>query len=546
MILWHIAFSLLLVSVVEAYHADVVQLPTGRYKPLRTSGAKVYYNIPYASATRFAQPQPIPDDKLTTIFNATAHGAACVNFAIPPPYDEGFAILLGVIPIEPQSEDCLMMDVWVPDGHFKEPLPVYFFIPGGGFLVGASFTYDFAPMLQRSVKIGKPFIAVAINYRLGPLGELNPSTATDKDINVGIWDQREALRYVQKHVHAFGGDPKKVTISGQSAGGGSALQHLIFGEAGLFRAAWMMSVPSASEPHLQKQPFPKDPLISQYAEAVGCPAGADIKENVDCLRTIPWPTLQNASIAWQGSQISMGGPIPRNVFREIRAGDYLNVPVVLTVCRDEATSMGIGFKSSSDETTAIAPAILTATGRWMTEEQTAAFIQSVLAAYPNDPALGCPYDGQNTTYGQPSQYKRMASIFTDSNWVEPFVEYLDIFSKTQATWGVLWNQPIPDTDPAMGVQHGSDLFYYFPTLGGEEHDPRAFGQERLVYEIQDALISFVVDLTPKGPKDTYQWPKFSVDRKVTSFTAADGPATVDAPYRPGFDVLRESLRPDGF
>lgn len=91
------------------------------------AGVTAYYAIPYARAARFELPAPIDEvDGLDpdVIVNATQHGPACINFNLPPPYDKGFETLLGDEPIEPQSEDCLTMDVFVPDGG-HEDLPVY-------------------------------------------------------------------------------------------------------------------------------------------------------------------------------------------------------------------------------------------------------------------------------------------------------------------------------------------------------------------------------------------------------------------------------------
>jgi carboxylesterase type B len=173
-----------------------------------------YYAIPYAYSSRFEPSKAIdtkpgisPDD----VMNASTHGPACINFNLPPPYDKGFSFLLGTEPIEPQSEDCLNLDVYVPDGDYED-LPVLFFTSGGGFLVGASYPYDMKPLLSRGMAIGKPFIGVSINYRLGPLGFLNPSTWGENQ-NLGLLDQVEALRYVKRYISAFGGSPDKVTIS---------------------------------------------------------------------------------------------------------------------------------------------------------------------------------------------------------------------------------------------------------------------------------------------------------------------------------------------
>ena len=178
----------------------------------------VYYGIPYAHAARFKPAVPIGSESRlcsVDIVDASAHGPACIQFNLPPPYDKGFALLTGTTPVQPQAEDCLTMDVYVPDGGYQD-LPVLFYTPGGGFLVGASFTYDFRSLINLSIGMGKPFIAVVINYRLGPLGTLNPSI-WGEDVNLSILDQVEALRYVQEHIHAFGGDPRKVTIGERMA-----------------------------------------------------------------------------------------------------------------------------------------------------------------------------------------------------------------------------------------------------------------------------------------------------------------------------------------
>lgn len=103
------------------------------------------------------------------------------------------------------------MDIYVPKQEPLQSLPVLFFTPGGGLLLGASFSYDMRPLVKRSIEIDKPFIGVVINYRLGPLGFLNPSTS--ENTNLGFSDQSVALRFVNENIKYFGGDPDKVTIS---------------------------------------------------------------------------------------------------------------------------------------------------------------------------------------------------------------------------------------------------------------------------------------------------------------------------------------------
>lgn len=187
-------------------------------------------------------------------------------------------------------------------------------------------------------------------------------------------------------------------------------------------------------------------------------------------------------------------------------------------------------------------------GRSFSENETLQILSEFLEAYPRLAALGAPFDGENTTYGQSSQYKRMAAITTDVQFVEAWTEYLDVFSKRVPTWGVLYetDMPIPENRSAYGATHGSDLLYYFPSLL-TGLDPREFGRGKLVQRIQDAIINFATDLDPNGSDAGTQWPLFAEDRKVAAIDAdAQDGKIVNLPYRSGFDVVRRWFRPDGF
>lgn len=213
------------------------------------------------------------------------------------------------------------------------------------------------PLVSHSLTLNKPFIAVSINYRLGPLGFLNTQSWHDTGIvNLGMLDQLEALRFVKKYIHRFGGDPAKVTISGQSAGADSAMQHLLWTDNGekLFQAAWLMSVPSTDGPFLESRPHPKDGLVKDYARACGCEGlGNSIEAPIKCLRELPVEVLVDADAAWQGSGSSMGGFIEERAFEAIEKGNFPEIPLVLSVCRDEGTSTAIGFKPDNDSTTSL-------------------------------------------------------------------------------------------------------------------------------------------------------------------------------------------------
>ena len=176
----------------------------------------------------------------------------------------------------------------------------------------------------------------------------------------------------------------------------------------------------------------------------------------------------------------------------------------------------------------------------------------MLEAYPVDPAVGCPFDGRNTTYNEGTQYKRMAAIATDGTYAEPWSEFLDTFSALTDTWGIVFEQPIKGIPAAYGVQHGSDLLYYFPTLAGPAADPRSYGQGDLVHAIHDAVTNFVVDGDPNGSFElkqrpsNYQWPLYSETGNVTALNATQIAKAVSPPHRPGFEILHHFLRPGPF
>lgn len=174
----------------------------------------------------------------------------------------------------------------------------------------------------------------------------------------------------------------------------------------------------------------------------------------------------------------------------------------------------------------------------------------MLSAYPNDPARGAPFDGRNTTYGEPSQYKRLSAIDTDSTYTTAWLDYLSAFSSHSSrskVWGLLFQEPIPGTSEAMGVQHGSDLAFYFPTLL-PDNDPRKFGKTSVVDALHTSLIHFVHCGYPAAQEDGDKWSLYNEAQGSTQVTSIGGRGnesirTIAPPYRSGFDVIRLYFRP---
>ena len=199
----------------------VVKTAKGMISGVQEDGYRTYFGIRYAKAPagerRFRAPEEV--DPWEGILRAGHFGACCPQ----DPFDEFYSKEFHSDPaFEPaHSEDCLFLNLWVPDGagEGQEACPVALYIHGGAFSsgFGSEMEFDGAAYARRGV------ILVTINYRLGILGFLaHPwlSAENGKGIsgNYGILDQLAALKWVRENISAFGGDPDNITVFGQSAG----------------------------------------------------------------------------------------------------------------------------------------------------------------------------------------------------------------------------------------------------------------------------------------------------------------------------------------
>jgi para-nitrobenzyl esterase len=183
------------------------------------------------------------------------------------------------------EEDCLSLNVSrprsIPAGR---RLPVLVWIHGGAFVGGSSNLYRLDALARRNLVVVSP------NYRLGVLGFMpHPAFDQASNGNLGLMDQREALRWVQRNIAAFGGDPTNVTIAGESAGAGSICAHLAAPElsGGLFHKAVLISGGClAPLPTVQAY----STLGSEIAAAVGC-RQANREALLACLRAQPLSQL---------------------------------------------------------------------------------------------------------------------------------------------------------------------------------------------------------------------------------------------------------------
>ena len=214
--------------------SPVVKIDSGRVRGVISGDVGIFKGIPYAEPPvgnlRWRPPQPV--QPWNGIRAAEQFGHDCMQ--LPFPNDAA--------PLRTQpSEDCLYINVWAPRKRSSVPLPVMFWIYGGGFVNGGSSPapYDGSHFAEKGV------VFVSFNYRLGRFGFFAFPPLLEEGGPVGnyaLMDEIAALKWVQRNIGAFGGNPKEVTIFGESAGGRSVNMLVASPEAkGLFARAMVES-----------------------------------------------------------------------------------------------------------------------------------------------------------------------------------------------------------------------------------------------------------------------------------------------------------------
>ena len=207
-------------------------------------------------------------------------------------------------------------------------------IHGGAFINGSGGLYDARWLASRG-----NIVVVTLNYRLGALGFLaHPALGKPGDVgNYGLADQQAALRWVRDNIAAFGGDPAKVTIAGESAGGMSVCDHLVApGSAGLFRAAIIQSGPCQAQVALPEA----ERASLDYARDAGC---GDPVSAAECLRALPANKLREPVWYYRFGDDQLSGPItgtdtlPVDPMTAFAKGEAAKVPVLIGTNHDEFT-----------------------------------------------------------------------------------------------------------------------------------------------------------------------------------------------------------------
>ncbi len=312
---------------------DIIQLDAGKVFGSRSEDGEVLVvkGIPYAEPPvgdlRWKAPeavQPWTGTMACTAFAASAMQPAPVPFLM---YTSEY-----LIPEEPISEDCLYLNVWTAATSKEERRPVLVWIHGGGFTTGGAA----CPIYDGEDLARKGIVFVSINYRVGLMGFFaHPDLSSESRFlasgNYGMLDQIEALKWVQRNIEQFGGDPDQVTIAGQSAG--SAAVHVLVASPiakGLFHRAIGESGSPLMRPHF--------PLSEAEAWGVEAWNEAGISD-LSAARSLPADSLMKL-LGNQFSPAQDGYVLPKPVNELMSEGQYNDVPTLLGWNADEGLMFG--------------------------------------------------------------------------------------------------------------------------------------------------------------------------------------------------------------
>ncbi|KAJ7920201.1 Alpha/Beta hydrolase protein, partial [Mycena leptocephala] len=497
--------------VVSADAASIIDLGYARYQGTVDPLANIttFLGIRYAAAPtgelRFRAPEP--PHHVDGVQEATSQPNQCFQAPLGTSPTTPLRTRAGVIA---SSEDCLFLSVYYPSDGSGAPvglLPTIVYIHGGGYVIGASSQFRGSDLINQS---NRGLVVVIIQYRLGLFGFLAGAAVKQNGaLNAGLRDQEFALRWVNKHISKFGGDPSRVTIMGESAGAGSVLQHVIANNGRtvpqLFRGAIAASVYLLSQYNYNDR-IPE----SYFSEVVAQTKHADYfpgtQDAMTCLRSADATTLENANMKINGDGFF---------------GTVALVPVVDGEFITQRASLALAHGKVNGE--ALLSFTNTFEGTIFVDQTTAATANATeyaLDLYPNFNAtqanrVGALYANLGTQLSQSN------TIYGDSVFLCPTYNLLRAFSG-RAFKGEMAVPP--------GL-HGRDLPYYFPSL--EIDVPELafpiFNNTAFIDAFAQSFTSFAISLNPNvkiSPMTiTPTWKKWSAAQAEMLFnkTVADAP-----------------------
>ena len=393
------------------------------------------------------------------------------------------------------AENCLFINVQRAAGVTAgRNVPVYVFIHGGGLVNGSSNQAGGGKIVRLSNAI-----VVTMNYRLGVFGFLGlPGLSSTGQGDYGLLDQQAALRWVQRNIAAFGGDPHQVTLGGESAGAWSVCAHLTApGSRGLFERAMMESGSCYSRPLAATHAD-----SATFAAAAGCSSPATA---VACLRTKSAAALLDASTGFSQTLTSGTAVLPQPTATAVAMGEFARVPIVTGSNRDEGRTFTQGDIG-------------------LTHAQYVAVVRATFGPAAGQVLARYPWPAKADRF---TPAYLLGAIFTDAGLVagiggcsqlrldQAFARFVPTYSYEFDARRGPGLVPIPGY--VWGAGHAAELAYLFPSFNnGTPIAPTFNAAEReLSRNMIDYWGSFVFHSTPQSQGQA-NWPTFNVASRIMS------------------------------
>lgn len=490
------AFSLLPAVVFAAPASEVeASLAAGRIAGSQEQGVVGFRGIPYGQDTRPRRfERALAKAPWSGTLSALSFGPRCPQAA--PPGE--------AIDSSGMSEDCLSLNLWTPAlDTAARPVLVYFH--GGGYANGTvnEAVYDGGVLASRG-----DVVVVTVNHRLNGfgylyLGALDGERYADSG-NAGQYDLILALRWVQEHIHAFGGDPAKVTVFGQSGGGAKIATLMAMPEAkGLFHRAWTMS----GQQITGRIKANAEQTAREVLQRMDIPSRAHAEAQLDALRAAPMADLMSGFRGGTWTPVVDGRGLPRDPFAPDAAPQSANIPMVLGNTHDETTSL-IGRADPATfelDWKAVAPALAKHVGAFIGELDPQSIVDQYRAWYPDY---------------SPAQVFFSASTAARS-WKGMVIASERRAQQGAPTWIYQLNWRSPLQGGRYGAPHTLDIPLVFGTLQADAWTRDAVEEARPVSEaMMDALIAFARNGDPNTAGRPV-WPRFELERRPTLFFDRD-------------------------
>ncbi len=482
------------------------------------TGVQRYLGIPFAQppvgALRWKAPQPVTP--WSGVREATKFGPSPVQTIVFPDI---------VFRSEGMSEDCLYLNVWTPARRDTKGLPVLLYFYGGGFVAGdgSEARYDGASMAAKGI------VVVTCNYRLNIFGSFaHPALSAEASYhasgNYGFLDQNAALRWVRDNIAAFGGDPRHITIAGESAGSLSVSAHMAsplsrdliagaIGESGSMMGSSLAAVPLAEA---ERQG-------AEFAQK----AGNLTLDQLRALSTRELFELYQEARRWGFPAVIDGHFLPKPVAEICGAGEQARVP--LLVGWNSAEIPGLAFMQSQSYS---APT----------------YLEQLKLAYPQDHETAL----QLYPAGTPEELERSATALASDRFISFSTwKWFDLHRRHsgQPTYRYLYARIPPQAAPVparfgvpstptlkpIGAPHACEIPYCLGNLDLVQDIPWTADDHAVSEVMQAAFAQFIKTGNPNGP-GVPNWPAATAEEPAPPVMTIDvqsqaAPSNVEARYQ---------------